>query len=204
MSQLDSTLTPVQWPAFVRVGRWWFQNRSLSPIPLFLLLVVLGPNFQLQPIGYVLALFGIFACEALRIWAVGFAGGATRTRGDKVPQLVHAGPYRFVRNPLYIANIGMYTLCGVVFGFSYLSIFIFLYSVVQYTFIVRFEEEILERSFGLAYKDYKANVPRWLPLRSPYRTSSHLFSLSRALRSERSTFFSMTLMAILFFVKPSR
>src|SRR4051812_23747039 len=93
----------------VRVGRWWFQKRSFSPIPLFLLLAVLPPNSVVSWPAFSALCVGIAVAEALRLYAVGFAGSATRTRGDGVPELVHAGPYRHVRNPLYVANIAMYT-----------------------------------------------------------------------------------------------
>lgn len=190
-------------PLSVRVGRWWFQRRSLSPIPLFLLLIFLNPTQQLHSWWYVMAITGILLGEGLRIWAVGYAGSRTRTRGDVVEQLVHAGPYRFVRNPLYIANIVLYTCVGVLFGFSYLSILIFVYSVVQYSFIIRFEEQVLLQTFGKAYSDYCKAVPRWFIRVIPYTASGHEFHLLNALRSERSTFYSITAMAVLLVLKKS-
>jgi len=100
----------------VRLGRRWFKWRSLSPLPLFFLLVLLPAQFHPMGLELVAVLVGIFLAEAIRVWAVGYAGSATRTRGDNVPSLVHAGPYTHVRNPLYVANILMYTLAGVLFG----------------------------------------------------------------------------------------
>jgi protein-S-isoprenylcysteine O-methyltransferase Ste14 len=186
----------------VRLGRRWFKWRSLSPLPLFLLLVLLPAQFHPEGLGLVSILAGIFSAEALRLWAVGYAGSATRTRGDRVPQLVHAGPYTHVRNPLYVANIVMYTLCGILFGNLWIAALIFLYSCAQYTFIVAFEERILLSTFGPAYEAFVAAVPRWLVSPVPrIEASDQDFDLGRALRSERSTFFSMLLMAALYFVK---
>lgn len=186
----------------VRLGRFWFKWRSLSPLPLFLLYFFLPPDFALSGGQSFLIIGAILLSEWIRIWAVSYAGSRTRTRGDTVIQLVHAGPYRYVRNPLYIANILMYSLAGVLFGFSYLSAIVLLYSCVQYTFIVRFEESILERDIGAAYSQYKSLVPRWFPSFSPQiESSDHVFDLKQGLRSERSTFYSMAAMGILYFFK---
>ncbi|NBX75681.1 MAG: isoprenylcysteine carboxylmethyltransferase family protein [Proteobacteria bacterium] len=185
-----------------KIGRVWFRFRSFSPIPLFLLLVVLTPNFTPSLLQTSVAVLGIFLSEALRIWSVGYAGSATRTRGDSVPQLVHAGPYRYVRNPLYVANIVMYTCAGVIFGFSGLSILIFLFSAVEYIFIVAFEEETLVMTFGAAYENFCEKVPRWFPSFTPMiESTGQTFSLERALRSERSTFISLSMMALLLILK---
>jgi len=185
-----------------KVGRLWFQLRSYSPLPLLFLVLVFKPQFQPSFFQNVLAGLGLVLAEALRLWAVGYAGSATRTRGDSVPQLVHAGPYRFVRNPLYLANMVMYTCVGILFGFSSFSILIFLFSTVEYIFIVAFEEETLIQIFGPAYEAYCEKVPRWSPSFSPaIESSSHEFNFQKALRSERSTFLSLTAMGILLVLK---
>jgi len=162
----------------------------------------LRPDFHLHGFSALAVAAAILAAESIRVWAVGYAGSATRTRGDKVNELVVAGPYRHVRNPLYVANILLYTLCAVLFGFLYLSIAIFIFSCLQYTFIVAFEEEILGRTFGAKYAKFCAEVPRWFISALPRcEGTGHHFELKRALRSERSTFYSILAMAILFFVK---
>ncbi|MFM8268642.1 MAG: methyltransferase family protein, partial [Pseudomonadota bacterium] len=179
-----------------------FRFRSFSPVPLFLLLVILPPNFKPNLFQASVAVLGIFLSEALRIWSVGYAGSATRTRGDSVPQLVHAGPYRYVRNPLYVANILMYTCAGLAFGFSSLSVLIFWVSAVEYIFIVAFEEETLLSTFGEDYEKYCEKVPRWVPSFSPaIESTGQTFSLERALRSEKSTFLSLSMMALLLVLK---
>lgn len=187
-----------------RIGRAWFKVRSYSPVPLFLLMFFLSPSFHPHFVEMALAVLGILLAEGLRILSVGYAGSATRTRGDSVPKLVHSGPYRFVRNPLYVANIVMYTCAGIVFGFSGLTVLIFLVSSLEYIFIVAFEEETLFHLFGAAYENYCGKVPRWIPAWTPQIESTEQeFSLQRALRSERSTFLSLAMMVILFIIKNS-
>lgn len=185
-----------------RMGRAWFKCRSFSPIPFILLFFILKPDFfpSLEVRLFLLGL--VLVSEGLRIWAVGFAGSSTRTRGDSVPVLVVAGPYRWVRNPLYIANIGMYSAVGFLFGQWYLSIAFFFYSCLQYSFIVHYEETILEKIFGEPYQQFKHEVPRWMPRTNPARaTSDHSFSLLKAIKSEKSTFYSMMGVTLLFSIK---
>lgn len=198
----ESVMLQKSWPLSAHIGRTWFRWRSFSPVPLFLMLFLLPSDFKLNATQYSLLVLGVLLAESLRVWAVGYAGSTTRTRGDTVQQLVHAGPYRLVRNPLYIANVVMYTLCGVIFGFGLLSVFIFLYSSAEYYFIVSFEEQILSRTFGDDYVKYTEKVPRWIPsFKYSCESSGHTFNLLSALKSEKSTFYSMSAMVLGFFIK---
>ncbi len=184
-----------------RWGRSWFRWRSVSPLPFFVVMVVVRPEFEWHSFAWLVPVLGILLAESLRLWAVGYAGSATRTRGDSVPALVHAGPYRWIRNPLYVANIALYSLAAVLFGFVQLSLILGLYSCVQYILIVHYEEALLENTFGAPYRDYQNHVPKWVPSFQAYPASAHDFDLGRAFRSERSTFVSMTSLAILLLAK---
>lgn len=185
-----------------RIGRFWFQKRSLSPIPLFIALLVMPPNVEWTAAGYAIILGILIWAESIRIWAVGYAGSQTRTRGDRVSDFVHAGPYRHVRNPLYIANIFLYSGAGLLFGNTILAAIIFVYSAIQYAFIVAYEEEILVGTFGVAYDEFHRRVPRWIPSIQPrIQATPHTFSLKQALLSEKSTFYSISAMGLLFIAK---
>jgi protein-S-isoprenylcysteine O-methyltransferase Ste14 len=82
----------------------------------------------------------------------------------RCPNSVVAGPYRYVRNPLYVANILMYTAMGLFYGFIWLAVFIFAFSVTQYVFIVAYEEQTLLQLFGeLLLALYSECVARWFP-----------------------------------------
>lgn len=185
-----------------RMGRTWFQWRGFSPVPA-LLFVILMPVVVMPSRGeaFVLACV-IFGAEAVRVWAVGFAGSVTRTRGDSVPSLVCAGPFRFVRNPLYIANIALYVAWALLFGLGPYSVFVGLYFAIQYSFIVQYEETLLYDTFGAAYREYQSRVPRWWPRLVPVETrSDHRFSLAASLRSERSTLLAIALTALACWLK---
>ena len=76
--------------------------------------------------------------------------------------LVTAGPYRFTRNPMYLAMAGVLVGTAVYLGSvtPWLVVPAFL-AIIGERFIVR-EEAMLEGVFGRAYLDYKARVRRWL------------------------------------------
>jgi len=181
----------------VSIGRKWFEWRGVSPLPWILLALILPIDTSHTSLSFSWILIGILFCEALRVWAVGYAGSRTRTRGATVEQLVHQGPYRFVRNPLYIANIGMYGLACLLIGQAKLVPWVLAYSILQYVFIVQFEEDALRKTFSARYEEYCQKVPRWLPSLNPsIEASPHEFSLAQALRSERSTLIAIGVLAL--------
>ena len=82
-----------------------FKYRSYTPIPIGLMIIYFARPGNAHPtLGIPLLLMG----EAIRIWAVSYAGGKTRTRTVGAPALCSSGPFAFVRNPLYLGNILMY------------------------------------------------------------------------------------------------
>jgi protein-S-isoprenylcysteine O-methyltransferase Ste14 len=91
-----------------------------------------------------------------------------RGRGTPAPfdpprEFVATGPYRLVRNPMYVG--GMAVLLG--WGLILLSPSIVLLAVgfmlLAHVFVVFYEEPALEKSFDASYLEYKRSVGRWLP-----------------------------------------
>jgi protein-S-isoprenylcysteine O-methyltransferase Ste14 len=96
--------------------------------------------------------------------------GQYRTRrggggpGMSVPpeQLVVDGPYRYVRNPMYLGHLIF--LLGLALTFrSWLGLALFLFHVVWFHRRVRADEARLQALFGPRYADYQARVKRWIP-----------------------------------------
>jgi protein-S-isoprenylcysteine O-methyltransferase Ste14 len=93
-----------------------------------------------------------------------------RGRGTPAPfdaprEFVAAGPYGFVRNPMYVG--GLLFLAGLALYWHSISILLmtlFLFAVVH-AFVVFYEEPTLRKQFGATYQEYCRNVHRWLPRR---------------------------------------
>ena len=103
---------------------------------------------------------------ALAVWCVlafAIVGKGTPAPFDPPRQLVIRGPYRHVRNPMYI-GAGL-ALAGV--GFYFESVQVFGYTaaffVITHLFVVLYEEPTLKRMFGDKYDEYRKSVRRWWP-----------------------------------------
>ncbi len=115
-----------------------------------------------------------FAGEVVRMWAVGYSG--VTTRGDTVtaPALVTAGPYAYVRNPLYAGNF--LTAAGFALAFTGKNCAMTRVVLVGgslaamlgvYAVIVPHEEGYLRATFGAEFDDYCDRVPRVVPALEP-------------------------------------
>ena len=106
-------------------------------------------------IGTVIALWCVFTFV--------FIGKGTPAPFDPPKKLVVRGPYRFVRNPMYI-GAGM-TLAGAALYYESLSVFIYtcLFFLITHLFVVLYEEPTLRRTFGDEYEAYCDRVNRWWP-----------------------------------------
>jgi protein-S-isoprenylcysteine O-methyltransferase Ste14 len=108
----------------------------------------------------------IAAGAALYLWCVwNFAAVGRGTPGlwDAPTRVVATGPYRWVRNPIYIGAL------LVVAGEAWLwwSLPVLAYAgamaVFCHVFVTGYEERRLARRFGPAYAEYRHAVPRWIP-----------------------------------------
>ncbi len=112
--------------------------------------------------GLLFVMFG----AALAAWLF----GAFTTRGHGTPfvadptqHLVVSGPLRFVRNPLYVAQVLVLGGAGLSLGSPSLLVLTLIWFVLLHLFVVLYEEPGLIRRFGAAYEEYCLWVPRWVP-----------------------------------------
>jgi protein-S-isoprenylcysteine O-methyltransferase Ste14 len=92
-----------------------------------------------------------------------FKAAGTPVPGNKpTTSIVQSGPYRFSRNPIYLAFsilvLGIACWCNSVWLLGMLAVAVSLMSFV----VIPREERYLQRRFGVEYLEYKAKVRRWL------------------------------------------
>jgi protein-S-isoprenylcysteine O-methyltransferase Ste14 len=110
-----------------------------------------------------LVVFGI----AMRVWARSYLLRGTNTRRVHARRLVIEGPYRRLRNPLYVGNMAMASGLALAFAGPYAAGGILLLLFALYSVVVRSEESILRTTFPERYAEVATAVPRWWPLWKP-------------------------------------
>lgn len=182
-----------------QIGAVLFRHRGWLPL-VFLGIPLVMPG-STSPFRWEIGLALIIIGEAIRLAGVAAAGSVTRRRSRNVQRLVTYGIFAWCRNPLYIGNfliwMGFVTISGVLW---FLPVAILLFAV-EYELIVRYEEGVLESTFGREYLDYRNETPRWLP-RPPgpdAPTGEHHWG--EAWKSEISTFLQYAVLLLAFYVK---
>jgi len=135
--------------------------------------------------GQILSSTGVMKPAAIGVWQVAgallavsgatlaltciltfvFVGRGTPAPFDPPRRLVVRGPYRLVRNPMYLsaglalAGAGIFYQSIPLLGYAALFLFI------THLFVVLYEEPILRRTFDKDYEAYRRRVDRWWPKR---------------------------------------
>jgi protein-S-isoprenylcysteine O-methyltransferase Ste14 len=103
------------------------------------------------------------ALYAWSVWAFATVGRGTPAPWDAPRHFVAVGPYRWVRNPMYVGVL------AVVIGEAWLYLWLPLLAwagvvaLVVHLFVVAYEEPTLAQMFGETYLAYRRAVWRWLP-----------------------------------------
>jgi protein-S-isoprenylcysteine O-methyltransferase Ste14 len=105
-----------------------------------------------------------------------FARFALQGLGTPAPiappqNLVVTGLYRYVRNPMYVAVVAVILGQAILFGDGRLMTYGVFMWLAFHAFVLTYEEPVLAQSFGAEYEDFRANVPRWIPRLTPWRTT---------------------------------
>lgn len=139
---------------------WAYRRRGILMAPPYLVLFfVFAGEVEYSLYTWVPGLM-VFALGVLiRVWAQMHLHYRLEIR----KQLTLTGPYRFVRNPIYIANTLM--LLGLT-AMSELLWFVpvmLLWCMGVYSLVVRREEAHLSEKYGEPYLQFLRDIPRWIP-----------------------------------------
>ena len=102
---------------------------------------------------------------AMYVWCLAFHFKSYREAvriGFAPPHLVVAGPYRYSRNPMYVAGLFAWIGWTVFYGSPAVLIgLVLLLSLFTFR-VIPYEERQLEALFGDEYREYKTSVRRWI------------------------------------------
>lgn len=106
------------------------------------------------------------AGAAVALWCIftfASVGRGTPAPFDPPRRLVIQGPYRFVRNPMYI-GAGLALAGAALFYESWLLLgYTGIFFLATHLFVVWYEEPALRRTFEQEYEAYCGRVKRWWP-----------------------------------------
>lgn len=130
---------------------WWL----FGPYTLHGDVLSLSAGFALIAAGAVLYV----AC----VWPFATIGEATPAPIDPPVRLVVVGPYRYLRNPMYVAVLAVIFGQALVLRSGALAWYGVVVAAMFHLVVIAYEELVLERQFGDDYRAYRQRVPRWIP-----------------------------------------
>ena len=169
-------------PFFIRIRKTWFEVRifiSLSIVVIisslsFLLfkntpttIEITGGWFGLLEMtsiryGFVIIAFFVLIASLVRMWA-GIILTSKTVMAFKVQNssLMISGPYNFVRNPIYFADLIAFTALS--FCLKPIGLLIPILICLHYYQLIKYEEEKLITRFGKTFEEYMNSVPGLIP-----------------------------------------
>jgi protein-S-isoprenylcysteine O-methyltransferase Ste14 len=82
--------------------------------------------------------------------------------------LVVVGPYRHVRNPMYLAVLAIILGQALLFGSAGALLYAGLVLLAVASFVLGYEQPTLELEYGEEYREYRRNVRGWIPRLRPW------------------------------------
>jgi protein-S-isoprenylcysteine O-methyltransferase Ste14 len=86
--------------------------------------------------------------------------------------LVVVGPYRFVRNPMYVAVLTLIAGQALLFRSWGALLYAGIVLVAVVSFVLGYEQPTLELEYGDEYRAYRRNVRGWIPRVRPWDPSA--------------------------------
>ena len=116
----------------------------------------------LRPLGWILLVAG-GAFGVVSVWLFLTTGKGTPAPFDPPQVFVAIGPYRYVRNPMYVGGVLAMASVGLIVPSCAILILAVLVWGLVHIMVVYYEEPELKKRFGSSYVQYTAKVNRWLP-----------------------------------------
>lgn len=195
---------------FEKQGNWLFRHRSILPIViLFIALVVFiqtitqNRNSLVCSLGFELTclFIGLFGL-AIRIYTVGHTpkntSGRNTHEGQVADTLNTTGIYSIVRHPLYLGNFLMWLGPALLTENLWFIIVFILSYWVYYERIMFAEEQFLARKFGEVYTKWADSVPAFIPKFRPFSKPHFPFSIKKVLKKEKNGLFALFFIFMVF------
>lgn len=156
------------------------------------------PFAAATPVVIVAAALVAAVAAALRMWGTAYLGtGTVNHRQMKAGAVMANGPYRYVRNPLYLGSWCMFAAMaflmpatGALFAMVLLTVFLLR--------LILGEEAFLTGQLGMPYQAYLSAVPRlWPDLRTRLKPSGTKAHWLRAVAAEMNPIGVFLIMAVL-------
>jgi protein-S-isoprenylcysteine O-methyltransferase Ste14 len=171
-TQIEFRLRVLILVAIVSLGFWspWIESLGIGRrisltegLALEISRMGLLPFSAATPAVIVLASL-IAACgAALRIWGAAYLGPATVNNPQMKAETTMAdGPYRYVRNPLYLGSVFVFAAMAFITPPTGALFFMVLFCLFLFRLILG-EEAFLSAQLGEPYRAYLAQVPRLFP-----------------------------------------
>ena len=115
-----------------------------------------------QVMGMIIGVAG----SLVALWCVftfASVGKGTPAPFDPPRRLVVRGPYRFVRNPMYLGAAMALLGAALFYQSLILASYCAFFLLVIHFFLISYEEPALRKNFGDEYETYCNRVRRWIP-----------------------------------------
>jgi len=153
----------------------WFKS-LLNALLFFGLFMVALPAVAYRLLPAVLSLprwlslggGGVLFTGGLLVWLACLDAFSRHGHGTPFPldaprDLVTAGFYRVVRNPIMVGELAVIWGEGLMFSSPAILLYAAAVTLIAHVVVIRIEEPELRARFGAQYDDYCRQVPRWVP-----------------------------------------
>ncbi len=120
------------------------------------------PNLILEVLGSIVFIGGFLLAGWCMLLFFNIGRG-TIMPWDPTLSLVAVCPYQYMHNPMISGVLAMLAGEALFFGSVAIGILAVIFFAINHVYFIYSEEPGLEKRFGERYRDYKLNVPRWIP-----------------------------------------